>query len=832
MLGIVRLFSEQVRETEKEAQTCLRRMVARATHLKASSMSLMDNLVEKEVEAQDLLDIWKANRHVLEMIDCSTGAAPLLPLGYLVSSSPRMNRGHSRIASSPSSSMMDPLGSTIWRDQESTFASTSDDPSGFVSDLVRGNDGNDGDGGGERARLSFGSAGVEDTREEFVSIPREGPVLDWDPRGDGRRNRHPSSSSIGSDDGEVETLRGEENEIARRTSLFFANGGGGSYGDFSHEGDVDDGYRCIGGQGDGLRGENGMEMSESHHASSSSTHFLDLLIDRHGGDGIVLGSRGDVGLGGDGFDDDGSTLRSMLDPSSFSRASGGIDGGDEDVHYRLIDLLVPASSDAGIAADEPILNSLYAEDRETEFHPTEGHIPPPDLPPLPNERFFHGDDGGDDGPYVGDGSAFFDGVQERESLLNREHDGSTSLDPEANTTKKKKTRRILFDEDTTKMAHEESRRWIEKLADLPPRSDHELLSDAAKLEFHVKSVKLDRKARKMVDIAKVMGMPKGRSFFKRGAWAYVYLLHSTRLSAGLSSDSFRGSMADEECGMLLDDGESMEVSRSVLQTTGTGGGGASSSGSSRDLFGILEQLDVMGANGQWGVEPPSLNDIEDGGDWIRTDLETNVALDGMGAEGRGGGGGEEDRNGTQPMMMMEEQQEEGSHSSASLREVSASRYSDRGSSILSSLNRSNSDSNADRTSRRVEVKGLSKALLGYLAVKAAAAAVVVPIEQEEDNHQRRRSSISKSGNMSSHDDGEQAEKEEEAVGNRSGASSLSSSSSAGRRGHLTVANLVRGAKRSTAAKTFHHLLELANLDQIQMEQLQPFGEIFISVLAA
>lgn len=101
MYGIVRLFSEQVKETEKEALTCLRRIMHRAAQAKPVSTSLMDNLIEPGLEDDDLLNMWKQNRRLLQIIDCAAGSAPTLAL----------NRSDASIADL---SMEGP--STIWRD--------------------------------------------------------------------------------------------------------------------------------------------------------------------------------------------------------------------------------------------------------------------------------------------------------------------------------------------------------------------------------------------------------------------------------------------------------------------------------------------------------------------------------------------------------------------------------------------------------------------------------------------------------------------------------------------------------------------------------------------
>lgn len=132
MFGIVRLFSEQVRETEKEAETCLRRVLTRPAHMSNSNTAIINNMVTAEVESRDLLDLWKKSSHILDMIDCAAGAAPTLAT--------RKNAMFPG-AQAPSS---------VWRDEEDQNNATID----FIDQQY-------GDG------------------NEYISLPRAAPSVVW-----------------------------------------------------------------------------------------------------------------------------------------------------------------------------------------------------------------------------------------------------------------------------------------------------------------------------------------------------------------------------------------------------------------------------------------------------------------------------------------------------------------------------------------------------------------------------------------------------------------------------------------------------------------------------
>ena len=138
MLGIVRLFSEQVKETEKEATTCLRRIMHRTAHAKPVGTSLIDTLVEPGLESQDLMEMWKKNRRLLHMIDCAAGTAPTLHLSLSDAS-----------VTAPGAD----LNSTIWRDH-AELLNLLPEP-----DLLRGD--------------------LMDVDSSFIALPHLGAPLSW-----------------------------------------------------------------------------------------------------------------------------------------------------------------------------------------------------------------------------------------------------------------------------------------------------------------------------------------------------------------------------------------------------------------------------------------------------------------------------------------------------------------------------------------------------------------------------------------------------------------------------------------------------------------------------
>ena len=704
------MFSEQVKETEKEAQNCLRRIVARQAHAKASSTSLIDTLVEREVEPQDLLDIWKQSRHALEKIDCAFGTAPLLTL----------DQSREHLGSSL------PLESTVWRDHESIPF----------------------DGFGDETLMLAGS-------EDFVAIPRAGPMLDWNQPVE--TSRWHSSVTEGMDE-QVDAVRGEP--LLHRESIHFPLPSlMDSYGDVS-----------------------------IHDAPSTSTHFLDLLIDKH--DETMLG-------------DDESILRSALSASEVN------------LQQKLDDLLAPSPFGSSMMMDEQLLRSLYDERDD-------GDVP---YPPFP-DHYYHGNDEDrtGDAQYgdIIDGNSYLDAANHYEIVGDESSAGLIGDESTTEPRKMRKVRRVLMDDGPLKMAHEESRKWIDKFGNLPPRADAALLSDAAQLDKHVRKAKLNLKSRTFADVAKVMGMPKGESFLKKGAWAYVHLLHSTRLSADLSSNSIDGSI-DET-------GEPTDVSTTLIMHPYPSAAKSDSIHNPNDLLGVLGQLDAMESsgslNGTTGHQYTYDNDDDrdDGRDWIRPEGDTVAAAPGVlssiavisseDSNEKRSTVQFGDLTDTQPLLLGDE--------SVALQEVSASQQIRRGSSILSSLNRSEYDGQRQQQSSKAEVRGLSKALLGYLAFKASTA---------EPQRKADGTNKSRSGSMN----GSMTPQEEEDAGDASLTSSTPSSisqSQLSRPGNaLTVSRLLHGAKRRTAARTFFHLLELANANQIELDQEQLYGEISIHVIA-
>lgn len=133
MLGIVRLFCDQVKETEKEADSCLQRVLAPKIRAKRAATSSAPDPEEKEEDLGDLRTMWKEGRRLLALIDYAAGPPPgLLSMRYNSTLPPEQ------------------VESTIWRD--------TDDPSASYSEAeeMRG-DGEDG----------------------FIEVPRRAPTAIW-----------------------------------------------------------------------------------------------------------------------------------------------------------------------------------------------------------------------------------------------------------------------------------------------------------------------------------------------------------------------------------------------------------------------------------------------------------------------------------------------------------------------------------------------------------------------------------------------------------------------------------------------------------------------------
>lgn len=153
LLGIVRLFCDQVKETEKEAESCMRRVLARNAQFKPVSAAIAPELVDKEEDSAELRELWKQSRQLLERIDYSSGSAPTLPMRYTSSIPPEK------------------VSSTIWRDASEMSASEMD------IEEMRG-EGND--------------------ESTFISLPRPAPTTAWTNHGNDDLE----------DPGEVEVTRG------------------------------------------------------------------------------------------------------------------------------------------------------------------------------------------------------------------------------------------------------------------------------------------------------------------------------------------------------------------------------------------------------------------------------------------------------------------------------------------------------------------------------------------------------------------------------------------------------------------------------------------------
>lgn len=151
MLGVVRLFCDQVKETEKEADSCLRRVLAPKLRTKRATLTPAADTDEKEEDAGNLMTMWREGRRLLELIDYAPGPAPgLLSMRYTSTLPPEQ-------------------ASAIWRDTEDPSLSYSD------AEEMRG----DGENG-------------------FIEVPRRAPIAVWN---------LPASSYIPED---VDHARGEE----------------------------------------------------------------------------------------------------------------------------------------------------------------------------------------------------------------------------------------------------------------------------------------------------------------------------------------------------------------------------------------------------------------------------------------------------------------------------------------------------------------------------------------------------------------------------------------------------------------------------------------------
>lgn len=647
MLGLVRLFCEKVKDTEKEANSCLRRVLVRTTQRTRSTSALAPKLLHKDEDSEDLHDLWKKGRQLLKNIDCSAGSAPTLPIRQLFSSS----NGEPQ--------------STIWRENNDTI--TSD----MEIEAMRGSN-----------------------EDEFISLPKVAPTANW---------------NLNSDD--IEVLRGQETIGARYSLLPPVQ-----------------------------------PMDFTTHESEPSTHFLDLLLDKH--DSM---STGDYGL-----------------------EESGLSSGDGDVFERIGDLLAPPGHDL---AEDNFLQSFY-EESDYDFNAT-GY-----------QGYYDDSDSG----------AAFDMDIGRSTSQSSTFARST--DPHASTAKTRANKPFVYPvDDIISIPHDETRELVENFDKRGPRPDLDVLSDYSlvALNFRLRRFGL----RKFGTLPQVMGMPEGKSTVVSGAWAFVELIHQMHIAqAPLSAV---GTL--EELSFMPQDSTSSsggEVAAVVSIPTyipllGSPGGTIILNGDEEDFGGEIwrgEDGDAMAAGGiennrdsgpLFAVEH---EDLEAGQDLERmADFEQDPLLP------------TEDAFSPRKFVL----DPSAGPSFDSLPSAVEAR-SPIGSSTGISFDLFGADKHSKTQTSLTETpqqpKGVSKALLNYLTIKAT-----ISTTDSSTSHNK-----SLQDNSTSTDE-----------------QKLVSSFIDERKSSYSLFKLLAGCKRRTAARTFLHLLELAAISSIGLDQQEPFGDVSILV---